>query len=731
MSDDLFDRLNSVLHQPSIAASGHARPPFPVLQESTAARAERLKEARKLLASLRAYLDGEGRPASRRSQKLELALVRRHILRLRQADLFTDRADLAALEEADGAYRRVASRLFPRRDPYEEFAEWCERLQARAQQTEEFFRTRTTVLRQITEGRTYDWPRLEAHQRTLANVSREWNELIAQSQADLLILNTQKGGTWDELREFGAVSGYPDWEEERIFHRTRAAVELAAQRGELHEDFTGLLRSTTEKIAAARQAHAAQVALRGRVSGLAARRELGQALELALQVDERFTDTGLPEWHRRLAEAAASPARLGEMLAQLQDRFPARYPWHFRLGRTAAARALLPGLQRETEQLRQDIARALADELLPEAGRLQLLRLHTEAQDLADRAGRLVRRSAAGFRLVLVETGALVLVAAALAVTLATRGMQRAVAAESPQRTTGHEAEAFAAYRRAQEDLARKDFAAADRELTQAIRQKADYAKAMVLLAETKNREGEPALAASFGTRAILNDPADAGARLARAEARRVLGETEGALADYAQAIYLDPGCADAAVYNHLGELRIAQYDPAGAQEAFTQAIARAPSDPLGHLNRGRVRLAQHDLAGAEEDFTRALSLAPADPAASFLRAEARYQRSDFAGARRDYDAAVERGTKDPEVYYRRGRLHAEQGRGDAAILDFDCAILLQPDHVGAWYARGEAKAKRSHYEGGDDGTADRLKAQELERLAERKVTKDPGHNWR
>ncbi|MFI5337961.1 MAG: hypothetical protein ACHQ5A_14320, partial [Opitutales bacterium] len=208
-----------------------------------------------------------------RSQKLELALIRRHILRLREDDLFEETPDLEALEEADGRYRQVVSRLFPQRDPYEEFSDWCLRLGARERLIEEFFRTRTTVLRQIADGPTLDLSRLEAGGRELDQLRQEWEELLAQGQADLRILTAQKAGNWDELREFGVVGPRPDWADERNFARTREAVEVAGGRGDRYEHFSGLLRVAGEKIAAARADHAAQRQIEGQARELLARGE--------------------------------------------------------------------------------------------------------------------------------------------------------------------------------------------------------------------------------------------------------------------------------------------------------------------------------------------------------------------------------------------------------------------------------------------------------------------------
>ncbi|MFI5336397.1 MAG: tetratricopeptide repeat protein [Opitutales bacterium] len=474
--------------------------------------------------------------------------------------------------------------------------------------------------------------------------------------------------------------------------------------------------------------HAAQRTIGAEARELLARGELRRALALAWTGDERFTDTGLAALRRQLDEALRRPERLAATLRRLRVRMPPRYPRHFRPLRPAAARGALPRLRVEFEALLRENTRVLADGPLEADGRVAVERLQQEARAGHEAVVRMEARSAAGFRWVLGETGLLLLGTVAVAVAMITPSTQAPAGAEPSAALAEQDAGAFASYRRGQEALARQDFAGADRELTQAVRQKADYAKAMVLLAETKSREGDQPLAVSCATRAILNDPADVQARLVRGHARFALRYYEGALTDYTRAISLDPGSADAAVYNNLGTIRLALYDASGAVKDFTSAIARAPAEPRAYLNRGRTKFGQRDYAGAAADFSQAINLSPAAPDAYFRRGETRYAQGDIAGATADFSAAISRGSQEAEVYYARGRLEYGQDKYADAIVDYDSAIRLNPGYTQAYSARSEAKWQKSRFFGGDDGTGDKQLAQQLERLGSKPAAGTGAH---
>jgi tetratricopeptide (TPR) repeat protein len=123
------------------------------------------------------------------------------------------------------------------------------------------------------------------------------------------------------------------------------------------------------------------------------------------------------------------------------------------------------------------------------------------------------------------------------------------------------------------------------------------------------------------------------------ANANRMEGNWNNAIAEYNQVLSLDPNYVPAlnnrgrAFYNK-GELELAQAD-------FNRAIQLAPRDPLGYCNRAAVYSEQGELDRAIADYTQALRLDPAYTNALNGRGDAYFNKGDMRRAEADYDASL------------------------------------------------------------------------------------------
>jgi len=98
-------------------------------------------------------------------------------------------------------------------------------------------------------------------------------------------------------------------------------------------------------------------------------------------------------------------------------------------------------------------------------------------------------------------------------------------------------------------------------------------------------------------TEAIRLKPDYAEAYTNRGNARRVKGDLDGALADYAKALRLKPDLGDA--YNNRGVARADKGDLDGAVKDYAEAIRLKPDFAEAYNNRGNARGVKGDLDGA------------------------------------------------------------------------------------------------------------------------------------
>ena len=137
---------------------------------------------------------------------------------------------------------------------------------------------------------------------------------------------------------------------------------------------------------------------------------------------------------------------------------------------------------------------------------------------------------------------------------------------------------------------------------------------------------------------AVIKEPKDAAAWLARGTARRLRGETDEALKDLDEAVRLAP-TADARIAR--GNLRNDRGETAEALADYEAALKIAPKSPFALNNRGKLRADQGEWAAALADYDAALKELPAFGLALLNRGMARTKQKRFAEAIADYNEAI------------------------------------------------------------------------------------------
>lgn len=200
---------------------------------------------------------------------------------------------------------------------------------------------------------------------------------------------------------------------------------------------------------------------------------------------------------------------------------------------------------------------------------------------------------------------------------------------------------------------------------------------------------GVPAALARLLSRAALDAPAQAHARVVRGGALRRVGALEEALREYDLAVALDTGLARAhrgRAYVR-GELR----DYEAAIDDLDRALALEPESASAHAVRGEYHRALNHGAEALRDLDRGIELDPTHPFARASRGAVHLSRGDLRAARADLDGALD---LDPDYTWalvRRARVW--RGLGDPArqLADLDRAVALQPDWPWGRCERGDA----------------------------------------
>ncbi len=136
---------------------------------------------------------------------------------------------------------------------------------------------------------------------------------------------------------------------------------------------------------------------------------------------------------------------------------------------------------------------------------------------------------------------------------------------------------------------------------------------------------GKPREALTDADAAVRLDAQDAGARVSRAQVRRLLADLDGALADCDEAVWLDAKRAEAYLERGLVDAALGRNEPALAD--LDRALLLDPEATVVYRHRGDVYWAREDVAAALADYEKAVARQPEDAFALLGRGRARLAR--------------------------------------------------------------------------------------------------------
>jgi tetratricopeptide (TPR) repeat protein len=192
----------------------------------------------------------------------------------------------------------------------------------------------------------------------------------------------------------------------------------------------------------------------------------------------------------------------------------------------------------------------------------------------------------------------------------------------------------------------------------------------------------------------ISLDPNDSEAFFRRGNAKKELGDKQGALSDYTEAIRLNP--YDAESYKNRGDAKNGLGDIQGALSDYNEAIRLDPEFKDAYLNRGWVKFLLGDNQKAIIDYTESIRLKNSKLYIPlYYRGLAKSKLGDQQGAIADYTEAIRLKDKLAKVYYHRGLIKKEVGDKQKAFIDFrEAAQLFLQEGDTEWYNKSRDRIR-------------------------------------
>jgi tetratricopeptide (TPR) repeat protein len=164
-------------------------------------------------------------------------------------------------------------------------------------------------------------------------------------------------------------------------------------------------------------------------------------------------------------------------------------------------------------------------------------------------------------------------------------------------------------------------------------------------------------------------------------------------IAHHTAAVHDNPGQAPALFARANAHCEAGDYRAAVAD--YDRAADLSPHTALYRFNRGHARLRLGDPAGASDDLRAAMRLSRValEPPARVALGDISAAAGDFTAAVEEYSRAIELDSKDPSLCLKRGNARARLGRHGAAVADFTRAIELDPESAEAHVARAHSRA--------------------------------------
>jgi Tfp pilus assembly protein PilF len=198
-------------------------------------------------------------------------------------------------------------------------------------------------------------------------------------------------------------------------------------------------------------------------------------------------------------------------------------------------------------------------------------------------------------------------------------------------------------------------------------------------MAQVLLREGQPFDAERAFREALKSDPKNPEVHDGLGVALMMQGRFRDALVSLDKAVSLAP--ENGSFRNNRGVARMELGQFREADEDFSAAERSQNSDDRisAAINRGRLQQRQGDFAGAEQEFTNALARDPKSFAATIGRGVARESRGDLEGAAEDYLASVKLDSTSAEANLRLGLCLISMKKADLGRRYLRRAIELDP----------------------------------------------------
>ncbi|MEU1478232.1 tetratricopeptide repeat protein [Streptomyces sp. NPDC005760] len=208
-------------------------------------------------------------------------------------------------------------------------------------------------------------------------------------------------------------------------------------------------------------------------------------------------------------------------------------------------------------------------------------------------------------------------------------------------------------------------------------------------LSQALSEGGTIAALARLLSRAGLDEPAQARARVVRGSALRRVGALEEALREYDRAVALDAGFARA--YRGRSYVRGELGDYEAAVDDLDRALELEPDSASAHSVRGEYHRALNRADEALRDLNRGIELDPAHHFAWASRGAVHLSRGELDAARVDLDRSLDLNPDYTWALVRRARVWRGLGDPTRQLADLDRAVTLQPDWPWSRCERGDA----------------------------------------
>ncbi|MFM7426130.1 MAG: tetratricopeptide repeat protein [Elainella sp.] len=175
------------------------------------------------------------------------------------------------------------------------------------------------------------------------------------------------------------------------------------------------------------------------------------------------------------------------------------------------------------------------------------------------------------------------------------------------------------------------------------------------------------------------------------------------------KALAANPNDLDA--YKQRAEARLMLQDREGALADYDQIVRLAPNDTEARLQRATYRLIKGDNQAAIQDYDMVLRQDTQNQRALIGRAQIHTTLKNYRSALADYNALVQLTPSESWVYVGRGHVRQQLRDYKGAIADANVALKLEPEDFDAYQLRSDARRSLGDLKG---AKADQQRANQL-----------------